>query len=133
MDDGERLLEHVVALGERREREAVSGVLPLVPAGAEPQLDPAAAHLVDRRNDLRQVAGQAVRDRAHQGPETDPRRLPGKAGERRPCVGRGLVARPRERPVVVGAKVRAEGRRGFNGPGEGQDLGVGEPLLGLRT
>ena len=79
-----------------------------------------------------QVAGQAEGDRADQGPEADPRRLTGEAGERRPCVGRGLVARAPGTSRSGQSGSTPEGRRGFGGPGEGQDLGVGEPLLGLR-
>ena len=46
---GELLLEPVEALAEGRERDAVGLVLGLVPARAETELDPAAAHLVDLR------------------------------------------------------------------------------------
>ncbi len=44
---GELLLEPVEALAERREGDPVGGVLGVVPAGAESELDPAPAHGVD--------------------------------------------------------------------------------------
>ena len=45
------------------ERDAVGGVLGLEPAGAEAELDPAAAHLVDLRDRDRERAGQPERRR----------------------------------------------------------------------
>ena len=46
-DDGELLLEAVEALTHRRERDAVGGVLVVVPAGADAKLHPATGHVVD--------------------------------------------------------------------------------------
>ena len=43
----ELLLQPVEALPQGGERDAVGGVLVVVPAGADAELDPAAAHLVD--------------------------------------------------------------------------------------
>ena len=56
VEDLERLLEHVGPLADLREREAVPPVLGLVPAGADADLDPPAAHLVDGDRDLGEVA-----------------------------------------------------------------------------
>ena len=58
-DDLQLLLEPVEALAERRERDAVRGVLPLEPAAAQAELDPAAAHRVDL-GDARSPAGRAA-------------------------------------------------------------------------
>ncbi len=57
-DDLQLLLEAVEALCQRREGDAVRLVLAGVPAGAEPELDPAAAHLVDLRDGDRERPGQ---------------------------------------------------------------------------
>ena len=87
-DDRELLLEPVEALSERRERDAVGRVLGLVPAGAEPELDPAAAHLVDLGHGDRERAGVPERRRRDERAEADRGRLAGQAGQRDPGVGR---------------------------------------------
>jgi hypothetical protein len=51
-DDLELLLEHFHALAERREREAVGLVLALVPAGADPELDPPVRDVVGSGHEL---------------------------------------------------------------------------------
>ena len=52
MQDGQLVLQQVGALLDRRELQAELAVLEVVPPGARADLDPTAAHLVDRRDDL---------------------------------------------------------------------------------
>ena len=68
----ELLLEHLGPVLDRREREAVAPVLLFVPARAESELDPTAAHLVDGRDDLGEVARVAEADRRDEDAEADP-------------------------------------------------------------
>jgi hypothetical protein len=105
-------------------------VLDLVPAGAQPELDPAAAHLVDRRDHLREVPEPSERHRRDERPQPDPLGVAGQAGEHRPGVGRGQPARPREALVVVRSEERLEAR-GLGPARDRQLLVVGQPLLGL--
>ena len=70
-DDRELLLQPVETLAERRERDAVGAVLRVEPAGAEPELDPAAAHLVDLGDADGERAGQPERGRGDQRAEPD--------------------------------------------------------------
>ena len=56
--DLELLGEHLHAHGRLREREAEGAVLPLHPAGAEPELDPAAGDVVDGRGCIREQRGR---------------------------------------------------------------------------
>ena len=130
VDERELLGEHVVALCQRRERDAQLGVLLVVPAGAEAGLDAAVAHLVDRLDHLGQVAGDPERDRRDEGAEPDRLRLARQAGERRPGIGRRQAGFAREAGVMIGSEECLEPGL-LGGAGEGQDLVVAEPLLGL--
>src|SRR5688500_14261457 len=85
---GQLLGEHVLPLAERRERNPKLRVLLLVPAGTDPGLDPTTAHLVDRLDQLGEIAGDPERDRRDKGPEPDGGRLTRQAGEGRPRIGR---------------------------------------------
>ena len=78
---------------DRREREAELAMLELVPAGPDADLDAPAAHLVDRRDDLGEVAGMAEGDRRDEDAEADPIGLAGEPGEDRPCIGCRLSGR----------------------------------------
>ncbi len=90
-----------------------------------------AAHLVDRGHDLGKRPGQPVGDRRDERPEPDRARLAGDPGQDGPGIGRGQVVGTREALVVVGAEERPE--PGRLGPlGDGELLGVGDPLLGLE-
>ena len=60
--DLERLAELGQACADRRERIAVLLVLDLVPAGAEADDQPAAAHLVERGRHLREERGRPIAD-----------------------------------------------------------------------
>jgi hypothetical protein len=62
-DDRELFLEQVEPA--RREGDAVGLVLPLEPAGTEPELGAAAGHRVDLRHRDREDARQPERHRAH--------------------------------------------------------------------
>ena len=72
----------------------VLAVLGLVPAGADAELDAAAAHLVDRHRDLGHVAGESEGDRRDERAEMDPRGVAGQAGQDRPGIRRGAPAGP---------------------------------------
>ena len=119
MDDLQRLLQHLRALADLREREPVAAVLILVPAGAETQLDAPAAQLVRRDHDLGQVAGGPERDRRHQHAEADPLRVPREARDHGPCVGGVTTRVAREALVVVGPEQGLETGR-LRAPGDGQ-------------
>ncbi len=108
-DDRELLLEPVEAFGDRRKRDTVGGVLALEPARAEPEFDTSVAHMVDARHRDCQRAGKAKRGGAHHRAESQPRRLDGEAGERRPSVGGAWKPEvgPHRR-VMVGAKKAVE-------------------------
>ena len=98
VDDRELLLEPVEPLAERRERDAVGLVLGVVPAGAEAELDPAAAHLVDLGDADGQRPGRRNVAEVTSVPRRIVRRLPGQAGERDPGVGR--PGRPETSPIL---------------------------------
>ena len=128
--DLERLLEHVGPLPDRREREAVPLVLVRVPARPDPDLHPAAAHLVDGHGHLGQAPGRPERHRRDEDAEADPARVAGESGEHGPGVRRGLVGRARKALVVVGPEERLEpGRLGL--AHDRQLVGIGEAHLGL--
>ena len=95
VDDRELLLEHLEAVAGRRERDAVRSVFAVVPARAESELDPAAAHRVGLRDLDRERAGKPERHGGHERAEPDPRRLAAERGERDPRVGRARDQVPR--------------------------------------
>ena len=115
-----------------RERDAVGGVLAVVPAGAEAELDPAAAHLVDARDRDRERA------RVPEGGRGDQRARAGSCWSRRRgrrgwSRRRTVRARPDPSPilqVVVGAEERVEAEV-FRRLGDAAERGVAGPLLGL--
>ena len=77
----------------------------LEPAGADAELDPAAAHRVDLRHGDGERTGQAEGRRGHQGAEPDPAGFPCQSGQRRPGVGRaGAAVAVAHVEVVVGAE-----------------------------
>ena len=91
-DDGELLLQALEALAEGREGDGVGLVLGLVPARAEAELDPAAAHLVDLRHGDREGTGVAERGRRDERAEADRGGLAGEPGQRDPGVRRAREA-----------------------------------------
>src|SRR5690606_12978222 len=114
-----------------REGDAVGGVLLGEPAGAEPELDAAAGHLVDLCHLDGEDAGEAEGRRGHEGAQADRRGLPREAGERGPRVGRAgeRVARPHPQ-VVVGAEEAGEAEP-LGVLGEGELVAVRGALLGF--
>ena len=112
------------------ERNAVRGVLGLVPAGAEAQFDPSPAHLIDLRDTDRERAGQPERRRADQRAEPDPGGLARQRGQREPGVGRAGQPRATDRQVVVGAEERVEAEL-LRGLRHAQQVVVARALLGL--
>ena len=106
-------------------------MLELVPAGADADLDPPAAHLVDRRDDLGEVAGVAEGDRRDERAEPDPVGLAGEPGQDGPGVGRRLAGRSREALVVVGPEERLE-PVGLGALGDRDLVAVAQALLGLE-
>src|SRR5262245_3868424 len=79
-DDLELLLQPAEPLGQAGERDPVGAVLRVEPAGPQPQLDPARAHLVHLGDRYRQRPGIAEGRRADQGAEPDPPGLAGPPG-----------------------------------------------------
>ena len=109
VEDRELFLEHLESIAGRGERNAERLVFPAVPAGAEPDLDAAAAHGVGLRDLDRERTGKAERHRCHQGAEPDPRRLPADRGEGEPRVGRAGPEGPfADAQVVIGPEERVE-------------------------
>src|SRR5215208_5461316 len=106
VEDLELLLEHVGPLVDGWKREPVALVLALVPARADPDLDPAAAHLVDGRDDLGEVAWMPECHRRDEDAEGNVARFPSEASQDRPRVSRRTVARAREALVMVRAEER---------------------------
>ncbi len=110
-DQLELLGQQVEPAGRVREVQPVRPVLGLVPAGAEPELRAALAHLVDLRDGDREDARVAEGGRADQRAELDPAGLAGQSGQRDPGVGRSgqavavahheVVVRPEERVEAV--------------------------------
>jgi hypothetical protein len=88
--------------------------LRLVPPAADPQDEPATAHLVERRRHLRQQGRIAERHREHERPDLDPLRDRGDGGEHGPALVNtpaGLVRLVlRAKDEVVGAPHRVEPR-----------------------
>ena len=105
-------------------------VLELVPAGADPDLDPPAAHLVDGRDNLHEVAGVPERHRTDEAPEPDRRRLAGETREDRPGVRRRAVGVAREVGVVVAPEEGLE-PEALGQPGDRQLVVVAQALLRL--
>ena len=87
MQDSELVFQHVIADARRRERQPVGVVFVFVPARSEPDVDPAAAHMVDLGDDHREGPHGPERGRRHQSAEPDRTGVPSQAGEGRPGVG----------------------------------------------
>ena len=114
------------------EVEAVGGVLGLVPAGADAELDPTAAHLVDLGDADGQQPGAAERDRGDERAEADAStcRGPVRPSVTHASVGPGRPLDAAHLEVVVAAEEAAEAER-LGALGDGQQRVVGRALLGL--
>ena len=130
VQDGELVLEQVGTFVDRREGQPVLAMLEVVPAGPDADLDATAAHLVDGRHDLREVAEVPERDRRDQHAQPDPVGLAGQPGEDGPGIGGRHAGGSREARVVVGAEERLEAV-GLGALGHGHLVAVGHALLGL--
>ena len=128
--DLEGLLEHVGALVDGREREAVASVLVRVPPGTDADLDPTAAQLVDGGRDLGEVARRAERDRRDEDAEADPVGVTSEPGEHRPGVGGRLIGLAGEALVVVRPEEGLE-PGGLGALHDRELVGVAEAHLGL--
>ena len=103
----------------------------LVPAGPDADLDAAAAHLVDGRDDLGEGPRVAERDRRHEHAQPDPVGVAGESGHDRPGIGRRLSGRAREALEVVGAEECLEAVR--LGPlGDRDVVAIAQALLRLE-
>ena len=90
--DLELLGEHLHADAGLREREAEGAVLALHPAGAEPELDPAAGDVIGRRGRIREQRGRAEGGGRDERAEAERRRPRGERGDRRPGVVRDVAS-----------------------------------------
>jgi hypothetical protein len=92
--DPERLLEHLEALAEWREREPQAPRLILVPGRPDPEPGPPARQDVERRRRLHPQARQPVVDAADHQTEPRPFRLRRQEAERRPALEHRILGRP---------------------------------------
>ena len=110
-DDRQLLLEPGEALAQVRERDGIGLVLVRIPAGPQPELHPAAAHLIHLRDADRQRTRVPESGRRHQRAEPDPGRLAGQPGQRHPGIGRaGQPADWAHLEVVIGAEEGIEAK-----------------------
>ena len=102
-----------------------------IPTGAEAQLHPATAHLIDLRDAQRERPGKTERGRGDERAQPDRRCLSGQPGQGDPRVG-GPRARVTlaDAHVVVGTEERLETKR-FGGPRDAKQIVVARALLGL--
>ncbi len=105
-------------------------MLRFVPARADGDIDPPAAHLVDRGHELGEDARQAEGHRRGQGTQPDRGRLPGQSGQHGPGIGRGQAIGSREAVEVIRSVERLEAGR-LGSPGQRQLLGIAQALLAL--
>ena len=131
MEHLELVLHQVGSPGDLGEWQTELTVLKVVPAGSHADLDAAAAHLVDGRDDLGERTGMAEGHRRDERAEADGRGLAGDSGQDRPGVGGRVVIRAREAAVMVRSKQGFEAEP-FGQPGNLQLLQVGQALLGLE-
>ena len=113
---------------QRRERDAVGGVLGLVPAGPDTEVDPAAAQLVDLGHGDGQRPGQPEGGRGDHGAEPDAPGLQGQRAQRHPRVGRtrqAPLARHGQEVIGPEERVEAEIFGGHRDPGQGRVVSTG--------
>src|SRR5262249_46487918 len=100
-DDADRLFELVEAIADREEGNAVRAELGLVPAGAEAALHATSAHVIDRREGLRQHRRVPVADTVDEAAHADVARLTGEGRVRRDGVETRTVVALKLRRVEV--------------------------------
>ena len=105
-------------------------MLVVEPAGAEPDLEPAATHVVDLRGGDRQRPDRAEGHRGDERSEPDRGGVTRETGERDHRVGPGGGTRRAHPHVVVGPEERAVPGL-LRGAGEREELVVGSALLGF--
>ena len=93
-DDGERFPETLRALLGAVEGNAVGVMLELLPAGANAEVEPAAAHVIDGRRHLRQHRGIPVGVAGDEDAEPNPLRLRREGGKQRPRFEVGACLSP---------------------------------------
>src|SRR5439155_285008 len=91
-----------------QEREPVGGVLGLVPAAADAELDPSVRDMVCGHDRFGQDRDGPEGDRRDERAEPDPLRQRSEGGERRPRVERAGVAGAPDRHVVVATEEALE-------------------------
>ncbi len=133
--DDQRLLEHLEALAEGREREAERARLLLVPRGADAEDRAPAGDHIERRRLLREERGVAIRDPGHQRPKSDATGLTRECGEGHPALEHRFRDRPHARDLVQVVHHRDQAETGLLGgacllddaseQSIGWDLGVG--------
>src|SRR6185436_16408663 len=123
------VLHEVDPSGRLRKVQPELAVLARVPAGADTDLDPTAARLVDGRDDLGEHAWMAERHRRHERGEQDPLGFAGESREYGPCVRGRLTGRPREALEVVGPEEALEPIR-LRATRDRELLRVAQALLG---
>ncbi len=129
-DDLQLLGQPLHADGRGRELEAVGAVLALVPAGPEPQLDPAAGDVVGRDHHLGQDRRVPEGGRGDQRAQADAAGPGGQRGQGGPGVERPALGIAHQRPVVVGAEQALQAVL-LARPGQGEPLLPGDVLLAL--
>src|SRR5947209_4866675 len=95
------LLELVLALADRRERQAVRRELRFVPADAEPAVGTPAREVIDGAHGLGEHAGMAVADAEDETAHANSRRLERECGEARQRLEAVAVAALRRRFLEV--------------------------------
>ena len=129
-EDGEGLLQALEALAQGRELEAVGGVLGVVPAGAQAELDPAARHVVDLGHLDGEQAGWAEGGAGDEGAQPDALGLTGDGTQGQPGVGRPGQTVAAHGEEVVRAEEGVEAC-GFGRLGHAEEGPVGRTLLGF--
>ncbi len=131
MEDRQLVLHEVGPLADRRKGEAELAMFDLAPAGPDADLDAAAAHLIDRRDDLGERPRVAERDRRHEHAQTDPVGVAGEPGHDRPGIRGRLPGRPGKALEVVGTEEGLE-PVGLGPLGDRDMVAIAQALLGFE-
>ncbi len=108
-DDGQLVLEHVESAAETRERDAVGGVLLVIPPSTKAEFDATTAHLIDLGDADGEDAGMAERGGGHERPEPDRGRVASQTGERDERIRRARsTGHSTHLQVVIGPEETSE-------------------------